>query len=100
MKLCHAGYMYTVKATTNTSLRWECSQRTSFNCPGLIRVDINNPQVILSQTGHSHPGSDGVVRVNEIKQEIKAELIQTAAVGGSTHRTLCNNLSKLTREER
>ena len=48
---------------------------------------------------HNHPDSVAVVKVAEVKQ-IKTDLIQTAASGGSTHQTLCNNLAQLSREKR
>ena len=99
-KLSLNGYMYTVKATTTTSIRWECSQRNLRQCKGLLRVDINDPENILSQTTHNHVGNAVEVKVAEVKQVIKSELIQASASGGSTQQVLCNNLSRLNREER
>ena len=99
-KLTYEGYMYTMKAVTSTSTRWECSQRNSTRCKGLLRTDIINPQTILSQTPYYHLGSDIEVKVAEVKQKIKVDLIETASNGGSTHQTLCANLAQLSREER
>ena len=47
-KLCYGGFMYTVKATTNNSMRWECSTRKSTQCRGFVRTDINDINAILS----------------------------------------------------
>ena len=99
-KLSLIGYMYTVKATTTTSIRWECSQRASRQCKGLLRVDINDPENILSETAHNHVGNAVDVKVAEVKQVIKRELIKASSSGGSTQQVLCDNLSRLNREER
>ena len=92
-KLCHNGYMYTVKAVTNTSTRWECSSRNSLKCHGLLRVDINDQQTILSSTPHSHPASEVDVKVAESKQKIKADLIEIAGAGGSTQPSILRQLT-------
>ena len=99
-KLCHEGYMYTVKAITSTSTRWECSQRASLKCKGILRVDIDDDDHILSQTGHNHIGDAASVKAATVMQKIKAELTQTAAAGGSTQQVVCNNLATVTPEVR
>ena len=99
-KLCYGGYMYTVKATTNNSTRWECSARKSAQCNGFVRTDINDINDILSSGPHNHPFSDIDVAVTTKKMKIKTDLIQTAGAGGNTHQTLLTHLSTLTPIER
>ena len=99
-KLCHGGFMYTVKAVTNSATRWECSMRYSRNCRGLLKVDLHNPDNIISSTPHNHDGSEVEIRVASSKQKIKGELQQAASAGGSTHRVLLDNLTQLSPIER
>ena len=56
-----------------------CSLRKALGCPGKIRTDINNPELVLSVTIHrNHKPSQTKVNVAVSKQEIMRDL---AAVG-------------------
>ena len=99
-KLCYAGYMYTVKATTANSTRWECSTRKSTRCGGFLRTDINDINSILSAGPHNHPPNNIDVNVTAKKMEIKGDLIRAAGSGGNTHQTLVTHLATVTPEER
>ena len=99
-KLCYQGYMYTLKEVTETNTRWEYSSRKALGCPGKIQTDINNSELMLFVTVHrNHKPIQTKVNVAAAKQEIKRDLVETAA-DGSTHQTLRRNLSASTREER
>ena len=68
-------------------------------CKGILRVNIDDDEHILSQTAHNHIGDAAAsVKAATVKQKIKAELTQTVATGGSTQQVVCNNLATVTPE--
>ena len=70
LKLCHDGFLYTKKAKSKNTIRWECTNRRSLTCKGAISTnhDVN---VILSTNDHNHDQRADAVKVAKLRSEIK-----------------------------
>ena len=67
-KLLYEEHMYTKKASYKTTIRWECSQRSSKQCKGSLTTDTETARVIRSSS-HSHDGSKVTVADATLKDK-------------------------------
>ena len=62
--------MYTKKASYKTTIRWECSQRSSKQCKGSLTTDTEMARVTRSSS-HSHDGSKVTVAAAKVRATLK-----------------------------
>lgn len=70
-KLCYAGYAYTKKKESKTTVRWECTHRSSKQCKGALTTDCAATEV-KSTTEHNHEADLFAIAAMKVKSEIKA----------------------------
>ena len=69
-KLCYAGYLYTRKAKSKNTIRWECSQRSGLSCKGAISTN-HDVDIVISTKEHNHDPSPNTTSVVKLRQQIK-----------------------------
>ncbi|KAH3856842.1 hypothetical protein DPMN_099437 [Dreissena polymorpha] len=78
----HNGFVYTMKKTSKSTIRWECSQRAAKSCKSAVVTDINMT-TINSTTSHNHEGDQFHVEAMKLREDI---LSTATANRGHRHR--------------
>ena len=69
-KICFASHMYTKKHEGKTLITWRCAKRSSTNCRGTLKTDLDSGHPVEG-AAHCHPPNDDLVAVTECNQEMK-----------------------------
>jgi len=69
-KLCHNGYMYTLKYAGKQYFTWRCTKKSSLNCPGILRTTIIKTEPLIT-TDHEHVSEKSQVEVAKVIAKIK-----------------------------
>lgn len=70
-KLCHEGYMYTMKVTRPDKIWWKCVRNTSDQCRGAVSTNLNNGEIRPGGIQHNHPPSHERVAVTVARVAMK-----------------------------
>ncbi|KAL8577385.1 hypothetical protein ACOMHN_060207 [Nucella lapillus] len=76
MKLNHGDYLYTKHSTRKTSIWWKCVKRSSGNCRGSLKTDLQrlNPEV---GQPHNHAPDQHQVRLAQVRMTMKRQAADT-----------------------
>ncbi|KAL8597887.1 hypothetical protein ACOMHN_063783 [Nucella lapillus] len=84
MKLNHGDYLYTKHSTRKTSIWWKCVKRSSGNCRGSLKTDL---QRLIPEVGqpHNHAPDQHQVRLAQVRMTMKRQAADTGDKPGQIY---------------